>query len=61
MKDGILGLVDRADNPDLMTDIVSQQFIHDPDLRQRLLEIDAVEDRIPLICGYLRDASAGND
>ena len=61
VKDGILGLVDRADNPDLMTDIVSQQFIHDPDLRQRLLEIDAVQDRIPLICGYLRDASAGND
>ncbi len=56
VRDGILKLVDRADSPELMTDIVSQQFVHDPDLRQRLLEIDAVEQRIPLICGYLEKA-----
>jgi ATP-dependent Lon protease len=61
VRDGILGLIDRADTPGLMTDIVSQQFVHDPDLRQRLLEIDAVEDRIPLICDYLRDAGTGSD
>lgn len=59
VRDGILKLVDRADSPELMTDIVSQQFVHDPDLRQRLLEIDAVEQRIPLICGYLDSAKQG--
>ncbi|MBX3743111.1 MAG: LON peptidase substrate-binding domain-containing protein [Akkermansiaceae bacterium] len=60
VRDGILALIDRADTPALMTDIVSQQFVHEPDLRQRLLEMDAVADRIPLICQYLHEASGGN-
>jgi hypothetical protein len=41
-----------------MTDIVCQQFIHDPDLRQNLLEMESVGGRIPVICEYLRQASA---
>jgi Lon protease-like protein len=59
VRRGILGLIDRADTPELMSDIVGQQFIHDPELRQRLLEIDSVGDRIPLLCDYLRRASGG--
>lgn len=55
IRDGIGKLLDRADGPELLADIVCQQFVHDPDLRQRLLELDAVEERIPLICGYLED------
>jgi len=55
MKEGIMQVLDRADSPALMADIICQQFIHDPDLRQRLLEMDAVEERIPLICGYLEN------
>jgi Lon protease-like protein len=55
---GVFALLDRADDPGLMTDIVSQQFIHDPDLRQKLLEMEAVGGRIPVICEYLRKASA---
>jgi uncharacterized protein len=54
---GVLSLVDRAEGPELMTDIVSQQFVHDADLRQRLLEIDSAGERIPLLCDYLRKAS----
>ncbi len=54
---GVLALLDRADEPGLMTDIVCQQFIHEADLRQRLLEMDSVGDRIPVICEYLRKAS----
>lgn len=53
---GVLALLDRADGPELMTDIVCQQFIHDPDLRQQLLEMDSVGARIPLICQYLHHA-----
>jgi Lon protease-like protein len=53
VKDGVLALIDQADSPGLMTDIVCQQFVHEPDLRQRLLEMDSVGDRIPLICQYL--------
>lgn len=58
VKDGVFALLDRADGPELMTDIVSQQFIHDPDLRQNLLEMESVGARIPVICEYLRQASA---
>jgi len=54
---GVLALIDRADGPELMTDIVGQQFVHDADLRQRLLEMDSAGDRIPLLCDYLRKAS----
>jgi Lon protease-like protein len=54
---GVFALLDRADEPGLMTDIISQQFIHDPDLRQQLLEMDSIGDRIPLICDFLRKAS----
>ena len=54
---GVFALLDRADEPGLMTDIIAQQFIHEADLRQRLLEMDLVGDRIPEICEYLRNAS----
>ena len=54
---GVLALIDRADGPELMTDIVSQQFVHDADLRQQLLEMDSAGERIPLLCDYLRKIS----
>jgi uncharacterized protein len=53
---GVFALLDRADDPGLMTDIICQQFIHEADLRQELLEMDSVGDRIPVICEYLRKA-----
>ncbi|MGD7654392.1 MAG: LON peptidase substrate-binding domain-containing protein [Verrucomicrobiales bacterium] len=58
---GVFTLLDRADGPGLMTDIVSQQFVQDVDLRQRLLELGSVGDRIPLLCEYLRLASERAD
>jgi len=54
---GVLALIDRADGPELMTDIVSQQFVHDANLRQQLLEMDSAGERIPLLCDYLRKVS----
>lgn len=58
---GVFALLDRADEPGLMTDIICQQFIHDPDLRQRLLEMESIGDRIPVICEFLRKASLGGE
>jgi Lon protease-like protein len=55
---GVFSLIDRAEDPALMTDIVSQQFIHEPDLRQLLLEMESVGARIPLICEFLRKVSS---
>ncbi|MGL5019184.1 MAG: LON peptidase substrate-binding domain-containing protein [Luteolibacter sp.] len=57
VQNGVFALLDRADEPGLMTDIIGQQFIHEADIRQSLLEMDAVGDRIPVICDYLRNAS----
>ncbi len=58
VQTGVFALLDRAEDPALMTDIVCQQFIHEADLRQSLLEMDMVGDRIPVICEYLRKAGA---
>ena len=57
VQSGVFALLDRADDPALMSDIISQQFIHEPDIRQRLLEMAMVGERIPVICEYLRHAS----
>jgi len=56
VQSGVFALLDRADEPGLMTDIVCQQFIHEADLRQELLEMESVGARIPIICEYLRKA-----
>jgi Lon protease-like protein len=53
VQSGLFGLLDRAEEPGLMADIICQQFIHEADLRQQLLEMDSVGDRIPVICQYL--------
>ena len=58
VQTGVFSLLDRAEDPGLMTDIVCQQFIHEADLRQELLEMESVGSRIPVICEYLRKASA---
>lgn len=59
VQQGVFSLLDQADEPGIMTDIICQQFIHDPDLRQQLLETEDVGDRIPAICGYLAKAGQG--
>lgn len=57
VQQGVFALLDRADGPGLMADIICQQFIHEADLRQQLLEQESVGARIPVICEYLRNAS----
>jgi Lon protease-like protein len=62
VRQGVFELLDRADSPELLADIICQQFVHEPDLRQALLETESVGARIPVICRYLDEASraAGN-
>lgn len=59
VQQGIFALIDQADEPGLMADIICQQFIQDPDLRQRLLEMERVGERIPLVCEYLARVTEG--
>ena len=60
-RNGVFALLDRADEPGLMSDIICQQFIHEADIRQNLLEMESVNDRIPVICDYLRKVNLGED
>ena len=54
VRAGVLALLAQAPDPGVMTDIVSQQYVHEPDLRQQLLEMESISARIPLICEFLR-------
>lgn len=59
VRAGVLALLARADNAALLTDIVAQQFVHQPDIRQAILEETAVADRITRICAYLHEVTQG--
>ena len=59
VQQGVFSLLDQADEPGILTDIICQQFVHDPDLRQQLLETEMVADRIAPICDYLSRAGEG--
>ena len=49
---GIMALLGQADEAGLMADLVAQQFVHDPDLRQELLETASIGERIRMLCGF---------
>jgi Lon protease-like protein len=49
----IRDLLDRAAEPAVMADAIAQQFVHDPDLRQALLEETDVARRIDQLVAYL--------
>ncbi len=57
---GVAALLDQADDPGLMADLVAQQFVHDPDLRQKLLETVSPGERISLICGFFERLKSGS-
>ncbi len=50
----VLSLLDQAEDAGLMSDLVAQQFVHEPDLRQRLLETPSVGERVSLLCGFFQ-------
>jgi uncharacterized protein len=56
---GVTTLLDQAEEPGLMADLVAQQFVHEPKLRQRLLETISPGERISLICGFFEKLKGG--
>ncbi len=60
VREGVLGMLSQADEAGLMADLVSQQFIHDPDLRQKLLETESVGDQIRMLCEFFQKISDQN-
>lgn len=53
IRSNLLSVLDRTEDPGVMADIICQQFIQNADLRQQLLEMESVGDKIPLICEAL--------
>ena len=43
---------DQADEAGLLADLVAQQFVHEPDLRQELLETTSTGDRVRMLCEF---------
>ena len=59
VRAGVSALLDQADDPGLMADLVAQQMVHEPDLRQKLLETVSPGERISLICGFFHKLKEG--
>ncbi|HSH15912.1 MAG TPA: LON peptidase substrate-binding domain-containing protein, partial [Verrucomicrobiae bacterium] len=45
VRSGVMAIIDQADEVGLMADLVAQQFVHEPDLRQSLLETVSTGER----------------
>jgi Lon protease-like protein len=53
------GLLDRTSDAAMMADAIAQQFVHDPDLRQALLEEADVGVRVDQVIDHLRTLRIG--
>ena len=50
----VTGMLEQATDAGLMANMVAQHFVHDPDLRQRLLETGSVGEQISMLCGFFQ-------
>ena len=55
----VQALLERATDPSIMSDAVAQQFVHDSDLRQELLEEPDISKRIDVIITHLHSLRRG--
>lgn len=54
VQKAVMEMLHRTDDPVILADIVSQQFIHDVELRQHLLEMESAAARISWLCKALQ-------
>jgi Lon protease-like protein len=52
VQTAVLAMLDQADEAGLLADLVAQQFVHDTDLRQELLETTSTGDRVRMLCEF---------
>jgi hypothetical protein len=55
----VQALLERATDPSIMSDAVAQQFVHDSDLRQELLEEPDISKRIDVLITHLHSLRRG--
>lgn len=54
VQKAVMEMMHRTDDPVILSDIVSQQFIHDTPIRQMLLELEQASARIAWLCQALQ-------
>jgi Lon protease-like protein len=50
LREGLEAMAAQIDDPCILVDVMAQQFVHDPDERQELLEMESTAARIAWIC-----------
>jgi len=53
VRQAVLDMIEKVDDPAILADVIAQQFVHDPDERQQLLENDSAAARIAWLCRKL--------
>lgn len=53
VREPLLQMMERTDDPVILTDIISQQFLRDPDERQKMLETESLSERVTRLCKSL--------
>lgn len=54
VRDAVLAMADKIDDPAILTDVLAQHFLHEPDERQELLETESVAARVAWLCRKLQ-------
>ena len=50
VREALTNMTSQIDDPSILADVIAQQFLHDPDERQDLLEMESAAARIAWIC-----------
>ena len=50
VRETLAAMTAQIDDPSILADVMAQQFIHDPDERQQLLEMESAAARVAWIC-----------
>ncbi|WP_264485601.1 LON peptidase substrate-binding domain-containing protein [Luteolibacter arcticus] len=50
VREALINMTQQIDDPSILADVMAQQFLHDPDERQDLLEMESAAARVAWIC-----------
>ncbi|RYD61631.1 MAG: hypothetical protein EOP83_16570 [Verrucomicrobiaceae bacterium] len=50
VREALVNMTEQIDDPSILADVMAQQFLHDPDERQDLLEMESAAARVAWIC-----------
>jgi uncharacterized protein len=57
VREALVSMTAQIDDPSILADVMAQQFLHDPDERQDLLEMESAAARVAWICKKFESGS----